>query len=421
MANLNLSQFTEKTFVADADWTFVWDAAGSISKKVSRNNWLNSGTLATSAPVTISQTWNASTNVMTALKVVATDTASGTASNLLELWSGSTPALKSYVTKSGSFVGGVVGAANPAALAFPVSGSYSVGVYSPASYKIQFAMTSGVVGGSVASAYTGMQYEMSGGVLSWGLLNQDIVLARDSQDTLALRNGAAAQTFNIYNTYQNAGVDYERIAFKWSANLFTIGREFGGTGGARNINIIGGGSVLGIGSAATAAVSWTFSSNNLLAGSDNLYDIGASGANRPRNVYVAGFVRVDNQLIIGSGSSLLFSSYGAIKPNGDSIWSISNSAGTDFIRLQLGGTTDSFPAIARDGAGIKFTGAATGSTSHIKVPAVAVLSLPAAATAGVGARAFVNDALAPVFGNTVATGGAVAVPVYSDGSAWKVG
>jgi hypothetical protein len=45
MANLNLSQFTEKTFVADADWVFVWDTAGAISKKVSRNALL-SGTTA---------------------------------------------------------------------------------------------------------------------------------------------------------------------------------------------------------------------------------------------------------------------------------------------------------------------------------------------------------------------------------------
>jgi hypothetical protein len=45
MANLNLSQFTEKTFVADADWVFVWDTAGAISKKVSRNSLL-SGTTA---------------------------------------------------------------------------------------------------------------------------------------------------------------------------------------------------------------------------------------------------------------------------------------------------------------------------------------------------------------------------------------
>jgi hypothetical protein len=50
-----------------------------------------------------------------------------------------------------------------------------------------------------------------------------------------------------------------------------------------------------------------------------------------------------------------------------------------------------------------------------------VATLPSAATLGVGARSFVTDALAPVFGATVAGGGAVATPVYSDGTNWKVG
>lgn len=50
-----------------------------------------------------------------------------------------------------------------------------------------------------------------------------------------------------------------------------------------------------------------------------------------------------------------------------------------------------------------------------------VATLPSAATSGKGARSFVTDALAPVFGATVVTGGAVAVPVYSDGTNWKVG
>lgn len=50
-----------------------------------------------------------------------------------------------------------------------------------------------------------------------------------------------------------------------------------------------------------------------------------------------------------------------------------------------------------------------------------VTTLPSAATSGKGARAFVTDALAPAFGATVVTGGAVAVPVYSDGTNWKVG
>jgi hypothetical protein len=62
-------------------------------------------------------------------------------------------------------------------------------------------------------------------------------------------------------------------------------------------------------------------------------------------------------------------------------------------------------------------------TSGIQPPLTnyTVLGLPFASVAGKGARAFVTDALAPTFGATVVTGGAVAVPVYSDGTNWKVG
>jgi hypothetical protein len=50
-----------------------------------------------------------------------------------------------------------------------------------------------------------------------------------------------------------------------------------------------------------------------------------------------------------------------------------------------------------------------------------VATLPSAVTSGKGARSFVTDALLPTFGSTVTSGGAVAVPVYSDGTNWKVG
>jgi hypothetical protein len=63
-------------------------------------------------------------------------------------------------------------------------------------------------------------------------------------------------------------------------------------------------------------------------------------------------------------------------------------------------------------------------TTSGSVPALTnytVDTLPSASTSGVGARAFVTDALTPTFGATVVTGGAVATPVYSDGTVWKVG
>ena len=50
-----------------------------------------------------------------------------------------------------------------------------------------------------------------------------------------------------------------------------------------------------------------------------------------------------------------------------------------------------------------------------------VATLPSAVTSGKGSRSFVTDALLPTFGSTVAAGGAVATPVYSDGTNWKVG
>jgi hypothetical protein len=50
-----------------------------------------------------------------------------------------------------------------------------------------------------------------------------------------------------------------------------------------------------------------------------------------------------------------------------------------------------------------------------------VATLPSAVTSGVGARAFVSDATATTFASTVAGGGANKVPVYSDGTNWKVG
>lgn len=50
-----------------------------------------------------------------------------------------------------------------------------------------------------------------------------------------------------------------------------------------------------------------------------------------------------------------------------------------------------------------------------------VATLIPAATAGIGARAFVTDANASTFGIAVAAGGSNKVPVYSDGTSWLIG
>lgn len=50
-----------------------------------------------------------------------------------------------------------------------------------------------------------------------------------------------------------------------------------------------------------------------------------------------------------------------------------------------------------------------------------VATLPSAVTSGAGARSFVSDSSVSTFGSTVAGGGSTKIPVYSDGTNWKVG
>jgi hypothetical protein len=52
---------------------------------------------------------------------------------------------------------------------------------------------------------------------------------------------------------------------------------------------------------------------------------------------------------------------------------------------------------------------------------VAGTALPSAATSGVGARAFVSDATATTYASAYTGGGSNKVPVYSDGSVWRIG
>jgi hypothetical protein len=66
----------------------------------------------------------------------------------------------------------------------------------------------------------------------------DTVLNRDAANTLALRNGTAAQTFNVYNTFTSS-TNFERFRiFAQSAAAVLIGTEKGSAGGtARDLEL----------------------------------------------------------------------------------------------------------------------------------------------------------------------------------------
>ena len=188
MANLNLSQFTEKTFVADADWAFVWDTDGAISKKVSRNNLLNSGTLTTS------------TSLLLDLQV-------GGVSKFCVRKDGSpTPGtqfigyrLNGYANYAVAQVAGFTGINNPASgvVVFPDA------LFATGAGQVLLNGAGVSVGSGSAYAFKSTPGADAG--------TADTILLRDgAANTLALRNGAAAQTFNVYGTY-TSGTSYERL------------------------------------------------------------------------------------------------------------------------------------------------------------------------------------------------------------------
>lgn len=57
----------------------------------------------------------------------------------------------------------------------------------------------------------------------------------------------------------------------------------------------------------------------------------------------------------------------------------------------------------------------------VKTVTTTVASLPSASAVGIGYRAFVTDATASTFASVVSGGGSTPVPVYSDGTAWRIG
>ena len=410
-------------------------------------------------------TWNAGATTFTAIKMNVTDTASAAGSALMDLQLAGTTVLR--LQKNGVLQFGGTTSSFPGLRA------------SGANLEVRLADNSAVGNLVAMGAYLG-----SGGVLALG---NDTVLARDAANALAQRNGTIAQSFRVYNTFTDAS-NYERGVFDWSttANALTIGTQRAGAAATRVINFItGGGQRLQIGAAAMTC------ELGIVFGADNTYDIGASGANRPRNLFVAGSITAgpaistmndtgvvtwgaSNDVILTRDAASVLAQRNSTNPQVFRVYNTftdgsnyergvfdwSTTTNVLIIGTQQGGTgaartlrlltqgdanlqffTNGTQRFDISSIGLRATAnliwttdntfdiGASGANrprnlymgSWIRMATTVVASLPAAATAGAGARMFVTDALTPVFGSAVTGGGAVTVPVYSTGSAWNVG
>lgn len=165
-------------------------------------------------------------------------------------------------------------------------------------------------------------------------------------------------------------------------------------------------------------------SGNILAGTDNTYDIGANGSTRFRTIYVTADVRAFRLWVGGTAGSAATNT--SIQSAADGNISFINSAGNSFGLLQLGGATSSFPAIKRSTATIQVRLADDSADADLKARTVGsacttVAALPTAGTAG--RRACITDQLTTCATTGVALtgGGAVVCPAFDNGTIWVGG
>jgi hypothetical protein len=142
----------------------------------------------------------------------------------------------------------------------------------------------------------------------------------------------------------------------------------------------------------------------------------------------------DDSGMTGLQAKTLFLENGSrIFDGADGLLTITNNAGTSLSGLQFGGTSVSFPMLKPSGQKLQARLAddsndapVTTLTVRTKSQTLAQLNtaVTSAAAAGAGTRAFINDANTTLIlgiGTVAVGGGANLVPVYSDGTDWRIG
>lgn len=172
------------------------------------------------------------------------------------------------------------------------------------------------------------------------VFSNQVSLTSDVANSISQRNGASAQTFNIYGTYTDPS-NYERLAVAYTGGIFQLTTQAAGTGVVRALKFNAGAGAINI-DAANVSIT-----DNLIFSTDNVSDIGASGATRPRNIYVGTSVTAGGSFFAGAGGGLYVGTSGSLLAVSDGVWQFTNNAGTGWTRLILGTNDSSGVAIKK--------------------------------------------------------------------------
>lgn len=240
--------------------------------------------------------------------------------------------------------------------------------------------------------------------------------------TDAAQNFTGSQTFTSNSVMSDARIDFQHssasvnsLGLNQIASAFELGFRPTGSNTTAFFDIIPNGTVAGGGGGRSAVLalynSDRVTDNGNYAGftieaqnGNSLLNCfsGGSGTLKPFDIYMQSAIKIrfatDGSLLVGN----------------------TTNAGAGFVSATGGFTTAGTLAVT--GAST-LTGAATCSAT-LRLGNYVVSGLPAAATAGVGATAFVTDGSTTLIlglGLAAVGGGSNKVPVYSDGTSWIVG
>lgn len=284
-------------------------------------------------------TWNDVNDTFTAWKLDVTDTNSAAASLLLDLRVGGNT--KMSVSKAGVLT--VASTINPTGVFLGPAGTNGAPTYSfvgdpdTGLYDSAADQVSLTNGGTERHRFAAAQYSLlhDSAILALGA-SSDALLVRDAANTLALKNGTTAQTLYIYGTTTGP----KRMKLSHSGTVGVIDNstddiQIGASGGTVIVHSSG--------------------TNSFYPGADNSVDLGVTGTNRFRNIFITGSIATVGTITSGIwNGGIIGALYGGTGLNTSASSGIpSISAGTWSIVAQI--------SALRGGTGIDGSAAANGT------------------------------------------------------------
>jgi len=291
---------------------------------------------------------------------------------------------------------------------------------------------------------------VQGTLYSQGTLNlqsfssaNNVIATGQTTGTLTIGGTSATGTLQIGQSTSSQAINIGGAGA--ASGTITIGR--GTTAGAQTVQIGGTGNIITVGAASGIQPITIGRSGTALAvvnintgsSSGKTTNIATNASTGTNTVSIGSTVGGQNVINIATGTNnqTLNIANGAvvgtktIDIGGGSSSVVTNlSLATTSLgsaNVSIGGSTDNTINIANSG-GVSNNqaitiGSTTGSSTTtvnglLKLQTYTVANLP---TGSAGAHSFVTNALSPTFGAAVVGGGAVGVPVYHDGTSWKVG